>query len=192
MKKLQNPVLKTTSPLKVVVDTCVILNAAGSKGEAAARQAQAALQHAQRNGTIVYSHPCMSEWFLLATRADIVAQIFTPTAAWNIASLLKRTGQMFAPTEKVDLCADRDDNKWLALSQAAQASVLLTEDFKLLTLHSHAGTQIMRVGEYLRSYAHCQPKHFMGIALKGEVAPHDTAYGRRRARLLGQQKAARL
>jgi putative PIN family toxin of toxin-antitoxin system len=64
-------------------------------------------------------------------------------------SELARVVELVTITERVELCRDPRDDKFLELALAGRADFLLTGDADLLTLHDFRGTAILTPAGYL-------------------------------------------
>ena len=77
------------------------------------------------------------------------AFVLTSSDQANIAALLFADAEWFVPTVQVRDCRDPKDAKYLELALAARASVLISSDNDLLSLHPWRGIPILRPAAYL-------------------------------------------
>ena len=92
-----------------------------------------------------------------AIEAEIVEVLHRPKFAGAMTSLrrdhvldlIRDAAVRFEPTVRVTDCRDAKDNKYLELSLAASATVIVASDQDLLVLHPWRGVRIVRPGEYL-------------------------------------------
>jgi putative PIN family toxin of toxin-antitoxin system len=66
-----------------------------------------------------------------------------------ILELLAAGALWFAPTFRVSDCSDPADNKYLELTYAAGATVIVSSDRHLLEMHPWRGVVILWAAEYL-------------------------------------------
>jgi putative PIN family toxin of toxin-antitoxin system len=71
------------------------------------------------------------------------AHVLTARRQAEITGLLFADARWFVPTLRVDECRDPDDKLYLELALAANASVLISSDKDLLSLHPWCGIPIM-------------------------------------------------
>ena len=71
----------------------------------------------------------------------------SPEKRGAILKLIAGGAEWFKPTEKVTDCRDPKDNKFLELAIASSATLLVTGDQDLLTLHPYQGIKIQTISE---------------------------------------------
>lgn len=87
------------------------------------------------------------------TLLDEKFKLLTPlTKRESSLSLFSRVCEMVVPTEKITSCRDADDNKFLELAVAANATCIITGDKDLLSLHPFRDISILTPADFLNSY----------------------------------------
>lgn len=84
----------------------------------------------------VLHRPALARFVDPALRAELLDQLLSGT-------------DWFHPVGRVADCRDPDDNMYLELAPAAQASTIVSGDQDLLVLHPWRGVPIVRPAEYL-------------------------------------------
>ena len=79
------------------------------------------------------------------------ARVLTPRRQTEIAALLFTEAHWFEPTSRITDCRDPSDDKYLELVLAANATVLVSSDKDLLSLHPWRGVPILLPSDYLMS-----------------------------------------
>ncbi len=97
---------------------------------------------------IAMSEPVAAEIQEVLARPKF-AHVLTLGDRANIARALFADARWFDPTIRVAECRDANDNKYLELSLAARASVLISSDKDLLALHPWRGISILLPSNYL-------------------------------------------
>jgi uncharacterized protein len=72
------------------------------------------------------------------------ADVLTARRQAEITGLLFADARWFVPTLRIDECRDANDNKYLELTLAAHAAILISSDRDLLSLHPWRGIRILR------------------------------------------------
>lgn len=103
---------------------------------------------ARRTGVILASHETLEELDSVLRRPKLAAYV---TASERVAFLdeLARAVDLVPVTERLALCRDPRDDKFLELAYAGRADLLLTGDADLLALHPFRGTAILTPAAYL-------------------------------------------
>ncbi|MBK0382174.1 putative toxin-antitoxin system toxin component, PIN family [Pedobacter sp. SD-b] len=65
---------------------------------------------------------------------------------------IKKNSKLFLPTERITVCRDPKDNKFLELAVAANAACLLTGDKDLLILHPFRNIPILNSSDFLLKF----------------------------------------
>jgi putative PIN family toxin of toxin-antitoxin system len=130
-----------TTP-KIVIDANVIVSAGLKPRSAPCR----AMLHARAHGVIVMSDEVEAE-----IRSVIGRKKFLRHAAdlKLIVDVVVAGAERCQPTVEIAECRDAKDNKYLALAFAAGASMIITGDDDLLSLHPWRGIEIVAAADYL-------------------------------------------
>jgi hypothetical protein len=107
-----------------------------------------AWNQARRTGVILASHDTLQELESVLRRPRLTAYI-SPAESTLFLTELARVVELVPITERVALCRDPRDDKFLEVALAGQADFLLTGDADLLTLHPFRGTAIITPTAYL-------------------------------------------
>ena len=102
----------------------------------------------RRTGVILASHDTLQELDSVLRRPRLTAYI-SPAESTLFLTELARVVELVPITERVALCRDPRDDKFLEVALAGQADFLLTGDADLLTLHPFRGTAIITPTAYL-------------------------------------------
>jgi uncharacterized protein len=103
---------------------------------------------ARRTGVVLASHETLEELDSVLRRPKLARYIATSE---RIAFLdeLARVVDLVQVTQRLSLCRDPRDDKFLELAYAGRANLLLTGDADLLVLHPFRGTAIVTPAAYL-------------------------------------------
>ena len=63
--------------------------------------------------------------------------------------LLSQLAEIAYPTHRVDICRDKDDNKFIEAALSAKANVIVSSDGDLLALKVYEGIEILSPSEFL-------------------------------------------
>lgn len=66
--------------------------------------------------------------------------------------LLQKKAKIVIPNEKISICRDEDDNRFLEVAVTSQAEFIITGDRDLLILKKYKNTKIFSPKEFLRNY----------------------------------------
>lgn len=66
--------------------------------------------------------------------------------------LLQKKAKIVIPNEKISVCRDEDDNRFLEVAVTSQAEFVITGDRDLLTLKKYQRTKILSPKEFLRNF----------------------------------------
>jgi len=129
--------------MKVVIDTNVIISGifwTGAPYEIINRWRQKQL-------TVICSEEVLSELL------DVLLEFKMPDtqiAAWK--DFIIQNSLTVSPKTKVNICADKDDNKFLEAAEAGKAKYLITGDKHLLILKEYKNTKIINSQEFNKKY----------------------------------------
>jgi uncharacterized protein len=103
---------------------------------------------ARRIGVILASHDTLRELASVLRRPKLAAYV-SPFESAAFLTELARVVELVPIGERVELCRDPRDDKFLELALAGRADFLLTGDADLLELHPFRGTAIVTPAAYL-------------------------------------------
>lgn len=63
--------------------------------------------------------------------------------------LLSQLAEIGYPTQKVDICRDKDDNKFIEVALSAKVNIIVSSDEDLLVLKEYEGIKILSPHEFL-------------------------------------------
>ena len=103
---------------------------------------------ARRTGVILASHETLEELDSVLRRPKLAAYV---AGSERVAFLdeLARVVDLVQVSERLSLCRDPRDDKFLELAYAGRADLLLTGDADLLAHHPFRGTAIVTPAAYL-------------------------------------------
>jgi uncharacterized protein len=127
-----------------VLDANIIISAVIIK-KGKARQA---LDKAQIFGRVLMSMPVLSEIEEVLNREKFDKYITVIERKLFLASFVK-TVKFVEITEKIDICRDPKDNKYLELALSGQATCIISGDNDLLVLHPFQEISILTIQEFL-------------------------------------------
>jgi putative PIN family toxin of toxin-antitoxin system len=107
-----------------------------------------AWNQARTTGVILASHDTLQELGLVLRRPKLAAYV-PPSESRVFLTELARVVELVSVTERVELCRDPRDDKFLELALAGRADFLLTGDADLLALHPFRGIAIVAPAAYL-------------------------------------------
>jgi len=134
--------------LRVVIDTNVIVSAV-LLPRSVPRQA---LDAAQQRGRLLMSAETIMEIDEVLRRPKFEKYVEEELRLEFLAGLV-RDATIVSITDRVDLCRDARDNKFLEVALNGSASHLISGDEDLLVLHPFRGTDILRPHAFLDSVA---------------------------------------
>jgi uncharacterized protein len=107
-----------------------------------------AWNQARRAGAILASHDTLQELDSVRRRPKLATYV---SLSESTAFLMEvaRVVELVPITQRVELCRDPRDDKFLELALAGRADFLLTGDTDLLSLHPFRGTAILTPAAYL-------------------------------------------
>lgn len=65
--------------------------------------------------------------------------------------LLSQLAEIVCPQQKVDICRDKDDNKFIEAALSAKINIIISSDEDLLALKEYEGIKILSPHEFLES-----------------------------------------
>ncbi|MFH1850589.1 MAG: putative toxin-antitoxin system toxin component, PIN family [archaeon] len=131
--------------MKVVLDTNILISAIGWEGKPR-----------------VILEKCLDNRFRLATSHQILAEVcqvlarkkfsfIDKTIRDEFIMLLSGLAEIVNPREKINICRDKEDNKFIEAALAAKADHIVTGDYDLLEIKKYGGIRILSADEFLRS-----------------------------------------
>ncbi len=129
---------------RIILDTSTIVSAILFPKSVPA----AAVRQAFREGTVLTSYAAAQELEDVVTRAKF-DRYQTPEIRVARVDALLATMSAIAPAERLQICRDPKDDKFLELALAAGADFLVTGDADLLALHPFHKTAILTPADYL-------------------------------------------
>lgn len=132
--------------MRVVIDTNVLISAIFFKGR------PDIILDAWRNGKleIILSAEVFNEYSIVLHRlADKYTTIDTSGILYLLAA-----GSKFIEPRKIDkqVCADPDDDKFIAAAIAGAAKTIISGDKHLLDVNGYSGIEIIGPGEFIDQY----------------------------------------
>jgi putative PIN family toxin of toxin-antitoxin system len=106
------------------------------------------LEPARKAGVILASHDTLHELASVLRRPKLAAYVSFVESTLFLTELA-RVVEMVLIRERVEICRDLRDDKFLELALAGRADFLLTGDADLLALHPFRGTTILTPTAYL-------------------------------------------
>jgi uncharacterized protein len=107
-----------------------------------------AWDRARKVGVVLASHDTLRELDAVLHRPKFAAYV-SPSETTMFLTEFARAVELVAIGERVALCRDPRDDKFLELAVAGRADFLLTGDADLLGLHPFRGTSILDPASYL-------------------------------------------
>lgn len=136
-----------TAELLVVLDTNVLVSAL-LRPRSLPRQA---LDAANERGTILGSTESLAELAAVLTRPKFQRYVTDAQRLEFLAALISAS-KIIEVTTFPKICRDPDDDKFLALASAGQATHLVSGDADLLTLASYQKTRILSPAEFVAEW----------------------------------------
>jgi uncharacterized protein len=127
-----------------VLDTNVIVSAILTKSGKARRF----LDKAQEHGVVLMSPPILLELEEVLARPKFDKYISAIERKLFLASFVK-TARFITIAEKIEVCRDPKDDKYLELAASGEATCIITGDADLLVLHPFQDIPIWTVQEFL-------------------------------------------
>ena len=101
--------------------------------------------------TLLYAPPLLEELVDVLNRPRLRRKYhLTSHDIQTVVSLLLLRGEAITPTERITVCRDPRDDKFLEVAVAGQADALVSGDEDLLVLHPFRGIPIVPPAEFLK------------------------------------------
>ncbi len=133
------------SALLIVFDASTVVGAALGPGSVPWQ----AIHRARERDLIALSEPVAAEIREVLARPKF-SRVLTPVRQDEIAALLFTKAHWFVPATRVTDCRDSNDDIYLELALASDATVLVSSDKDLLVLDPWRGVRILLPAEFLR------------------------------------------
>jgi uncharacterized protein len=134
--------------MRVVIDTGVFISAAIK----AQTTPSIAVHRAKRSGVLLKSDATEAELMEVIDR-PYLARLIAPAARARLAELMA-AAELVAITERIALCRDPKDDKFLELAVSGTADVIVSGDADLLVLNPFRGIPIVPPVTFVRGTAH--------------------------------------
>ena len=129
--------------IRAVIDTSTLISALGWEGNP-----QQILDY------------CLDMRFKLVTSPEILEEIrevlFRKKFAFidsdkknEFILLLSQLAEIIYPTHRVNICRDKDDNKFIEAALSAKATIIISSDEDLLVSREYAGVKILSPQKFL-------------------------------------------
>jgi putative PIN family toxin of toxin-antitoxin system len=130
--------------MRLILDTNILVSAFVFKSESV----NIVLKHAANKYTLLFSESTFKELKSALLKPKFVEFVEFPTISNFIINLF-RIGECIEPTEKITVCRDPKDNKFLELAVAANADCIVNGDKDLLVLNPFRGIKIISAGDFI-------------------------------------------
>jgi uncharacterized protein len=130
--------------MRAVIDTGVFISAA-IKAQTAP---SVAVHLAARRGVLLKSHPTEAELMKVIDR-PYLARLIAPAARERLAELMAMA-ELVSITERIAMCRDPKDDKFLELAVNGKADVIVSGDADLLVLNPFRGIPIVPPATFAR------------------------------------------
>jgi uncharacterized protein len=130
-----------------VFDTNSLMSAFLIKSSVSARALDAALE----KGRLVMSESCLQEFSEVIFRKKFDAYFPDESERLEIIEKVERSSLIFFPEERIKICRDVKDDKFLELAVASNASCIISGDKDLLILHPFRDIFILTPADFLKS-----------------------------------------
>ncbi len=130
---------------RFVFDTNTVISAALLKASVSAR----ALDYALEIGRISLSEPVLEEFIDVIFRKKFDRYFLNENERLEAIRQIEQNALFFFPKEKINVCRDVKDDKFLELAVAAKANCIITGDQDLLVLQPFRSIQILTPSEFL-------------------------------------------
>lgn len=133
---------------RFVIDTNVLISALLFKSSVPFR----AIALAEKQGIILYSEATLKELERVLNRSKFDKYL---SQEERQVFLLKFIGssQLVNITEKISVCRDEKDNKFLELAVSGNANLILTGDLELLVLNPFQSIEILTPEQFIDRFA---------------------------------------
>jgi putative PIN family toxin of toxin-antitoxin system len=123
---------------RFVVDTNVLISALLFKTSVPFR----AIELAEKQGIILYSEATLNELEQVLNRKKFNKYLSLEDRQVFLLKFIS-TSELVSITEKIAVCRDEKDNKFLELAVSGNANVIVTGDFDLLVLNPFQAVEIV-------------------------------------------------
>ncbi len=123
---------------RFVVDTNVLISALLFKNSVPFR----AIELAEKQGTILYSEATLNELERVLNRKKFNKYLSLEERQVFLLKFISAS-ELVSITEKIAVCRDEKDNKFLELAVSGNANVIITGDLDLLVLNPFQGIEII-------------------------------------------------
>ena len=134
---------------KIVIDTNILVSAIISNGY------PYRILHnlvATERVKICLSEPILSEYTEVTIRTKFSQYKEFKQNALFIITNIKRVGKLYSPNIKLDIIADKTDNKFLELAVFSKADFLITGNINHFTISEYNGVKIISPKDYIENY----------------------------------------
>jgi putative PIN family toxin of toxin-antitoxin system len=111
-----------------------------------------AFTEARTRGNILLSDDAVEELVDVLRRPKFDHYLLPEERDRFLATLIRQSIHV-APIERISVCRDSKDDKWIELAVAGNSSCLITGDQDLLELHGYRGIAVVTPAEFIRSRA---------------------------------------
>lgn len=123
---------------RFVVDTNVLISALLFKNSVPFR----AIEWVEKQGIILYSEATLNELEKVLNRKKFNKYVSLEERKVFLLKFISAS-ELVSITEKIAVCRDEKDNKFLELAVSGDANVIVTGDFDLLVLNPFQGIEIV-------------------------------------------------
>ncbi|MDR1323141.1 MAG: putative toxin-antitoxin system toxin component, PIN family [Candidatus Margulisbacteria bacterium] len=99
--------------------------------------------------TIVVSHDLLQEY--AATIQNMYGKLAKTRKRFSLAPLLKYSSKI-KPTSKIQICRDKDDNKFIDCAVDGNCEYIVSGDKDLLSLRNYQNINIVTVRDFLKFF----------------------------------------
>ena len=137
--------------MRIVVDTNIFVSAALKQGSLPS----IALYQAAQHGALLKSAVTEAQFFEVIARPYLAPLIKPETRDWLMQ--LMQSAELVAITERIAVCRDPTDDKFLELAVNGHADLILTGDKDLLVLTPFRGIPIVAPATFVQGTSRTQP-----------------------------------
>ncbi len=130
--------------MRLILDTNILVSAFVFKSE----NANIVVRHAAKKHTLLFSESTFKELKSTLLKPKFAELVELPTISNFIINLV-RIGEFIELAEKITVCRDPKDNKFLELAVAGNADCIVTGDKDLLVLNLFRGIKIISPSDFL-------------------------------------------
>ena len=135
------------SDIRFVFDTNVVISALLLKQSVSRR----AFDKARRMGRLLISEITIEELDRVLKRQKFKKYV-TEEERMEFITAFVREGHLIDITERVNVCRDPDDNKFLELALSGGATYIISGDKDLLALHPFRGIAVLTPAQFLKVF----------------------------------------